>query len=587
MENKKKKTKIKNKKINKLFLFASLLLVFLFAQIADAATLYPSPSSGSYDVGQSFSVGVFVASADQAMNAVSGALSFPTDKLEVSSVSTSGSVINLWVQQPVYSNSAGTVNFEGIVLNPGWTGSAGRIITVSFRTKAPGSAPVTFSSGSILANDGSGTSILEGLGSARFSIEVETTGPAAEEATTPPVTVGTPPGPQINSITHPDSDAWYAASIPEFDWSLPAGTTATRLLVGQKPQAAPTVTYVPAIGSKELESLDDGVWYFHVQLRNANGWGGVSHFRFQIDTQDPEYFNMERVKEDDLTNPTRSFIFDVNDATSGISHYTIQIDGGEAIEWYDEEEKNIYTTPALGPGRHTIIINALDKAGNFLTNVDEFVIDPLKAPTIIQYPEQLTNKDPFVIRGETYPNSQAVVWLQREATKPVNYIVKTDEFGRFTFVGEEKLRDGIYQMWAEVIDERGARSEPTEKFKILVQPTKLWQIGNMTIGILSIVVPLIALFFLLVFVVWFSWHKLRTLRKRVRVEAGEAQTVLHKEFKLLKRRIRSHITLLEKTSRKRKLTKEEEKVVKQLRKDLDYVEEKISKEIKDIQKEVK
>ena len=575
------------KKINKLFLLASLLLVFLFAQIVSAATIYPSPSSGSYNVNQSFSVGIFISSADQAMNAVSGALSFPNDKLEVTSVSKDGSVVNLWVQEPTYSNSAGTVNFEGIVLNPGWTGSAGRVITVGFRAKGSGSAPVTFSSGSVLANDGSGTSILEGLGSARFSIEVETTGPAAEEATTPPVTVGTPPGPQINSVSHPDSDAWYAASIPEFDWSLPAGTTATRLLVGQKPQAAPTVTYVPAIGSKELEALDDGIWYFHVQLRNGNGWGGVSHFRFQIDTQDPEYFNMEQVQEEDLTNPTRSFIFDAKDATSGIGHYAIQIDGGEAIEWYDEEETYVYTTPALGPGRHTIVISALDKAGNFLTNVDEFIIEPLKAPEITSYPEQLTNKEPFVIKGETYPDSQAVIWLQREATDPVGYIVQTDELGRFTFVAEEKLRDGVYQFWAEVVDERGARSEPTEKFKVLVQPTKLWQIGNMTIGVLSIIVPLIALIFLMIFVVWFSWHKLRTLRKRIRIEAGEAQTVLHKEFGLLKRRIRSHIVLFEKTSRKRKLTKEEEKVAKQLRKDLDYVEDKISKEIKDIEKEVK
>ncbi|MCD4760678.1 hypothetical protein K8R42_02150, partial [bacterium] len=480
----------------------------------------------------------------------------------------------------------GKVNFEGIVLNPGYTGSAGKILTVGFRTKASGTANLTFSSGSVLANDGQGTNILTGMGSASFAIEVTTTGPVAPEAETPPVTAGTLPGPQINSTTHPDPDSWYAVTVPEFDWDLPSGTTAARLLVGQKPQVSPSVTYVPAISSKILDALDDGVWYFHVQLRNANGWGGVSHFRFQIDTQDPERFEMEQQDEEDKTAPTRRFIFDAEDATSGISHYTIQIDDAEAMEWQDDGE-HIYTTPILGPGKHTIIVNALDKAGNFLTAVDEFIIEPLEPCVLGEYPSELTNKDPFVVKGTTYPNAQVVIWLQREATEPQSFIVKADAAGKFTFVAEEKLRDGIYQLWAEVIDSRGARSEPTEKFKVLVQPTKLWRVGTLTANVLSIVIPLIALIFLLVFVVWYSWLKLRLLRRRVSREAGEAESVLHKEFKGLKKRLTTHITSIEKTGKKRKLTAVEKKMVTQLKKELDMVEDKIEKEIEDIQKEVK
>lgn len=571
---------------NKLQLAFSLILVFLFAQLAQAATIYPAPSSGSYNIGQSFSVGIFVSSADQAINAISGTLSFPADKLEVTSLSKSSSVMSLWVQEPSYSNSNGTVNFEGIILNPGYTGSSGRVLTVNFRTKSAGSAPLTFSSGSVLANDGQGTNILSGFGSASFAVEVPTSGPAAEQATTPSVTVGTPPGPQITSITHPDSDAWYPVTIPEFSWDVPAGTIATRLLVGEKPQASPSVTYVPAISSKTLDAMEDGIWYFHVQLRNSNGWGGVSHFRFQIDTHDPEHFSMTKVEVTDATDPTRSYQFDAEDATSGIGHYTIQIDDGEAMEWTDDGE-HIYQTPTLGPGRHTIIVNAVDKAGNFLTNFDEFVIEPLVAPTITDYPQELTNKDPFVVKGQTYPNAQAIIWLKREATEPQNYIVKTDETGRFTFVAEEKLRDGIYQLWAEVVDERGARSEPTEKFKVLVQPTALWRFGTMTANVLSVLIPLIALIFLLVVVVWYSYIKLRMLRSRVSREAGEAESVLHQEFRSLKRRLGTHIARIEKTGKKRKLTKEEEKIVTQLRKELDLVEYRISKEIVDIKKEVK
>ena len=578
--------RVKTKIINKIILTTVLLSVFLFTQVVSAATMYPSPSSGSYDIGQTFTVTVYTSSADQALNAISGTLSFPTDKLEVTSLSKSGSVVSLWVQEPSFSNSSGKVSFEGIVLNPGYKGSAGKVISVGFRTKSSGTADVTFSSGSILANDGQGTNILNGLGTGRFAIEVPASGPAAPEADTPPASVGTLAAPKITSITHPDPDGWYANTTAEFAWSLPSGTTGARLLVGHQPQATPTVTYAPAVEYKKLEDLDDGVWYFHVRLKNSTGWGGVAHFRFQVDTQDPEHFTMAQVEEDDLTNPTRSFNLDATDATSGISHYTIQIDDADAIEWYDEGD-HVYTTPVLGPGKHTIIVNALDKAGNFLTNFDEFIIEPLSPPTITDYPTELTNKDPFVVKGKTYPESQVVIWMQREATEPQSYIVKADEIGKFTFVAEEKLRDGIYQVWAEVIDDRGARSEPTEKLKVLVQPTKLWRVGTMTSNVLSIVIPLVALLFLLVFVVWYSWLRLRLLRSRVKREAGEAEMVLHKEFKALKIRLTKHITTIEKTGKRRKLTVVEKRMMTQLKKELDVVEDKIEKEIRDIKKEVK
>src|SRR5690554_5165544 len=115
-----------------LSLIISFVAVFFIAAKVQAATLYIGPSSGSYNVGNTFSVSIYVSSADQAMNAVSGVLTYPKDKLEVTAVSKSGSVVNLWVQDPTYSNSEGIVNFEGIVLNPGFSGSGGKIIGVSF-----------------------------------------------------------------------------------------------------------------------------------------------------------------------------------------------------------------------------------------------------------------------------------------------------------------------------------------------------------------------------------------------------------------------------------------------------------------------
>lgn len=146
-------------KFSVVFLF--LVFYFLFSTIsANAASMYFSPSAGSYEVGKTFSVNVYVSSADQAMNAASSIISFPADKLEVISLSKTDSIFTLWAQEPSFSNSAGTINFEGIMFNPGFKGLTGKLLTINFRVKASGSVLLSFLSGSVLANDGQGTNIL-------------------------------------------------------------------------------------------------------------------------------------------------------------------------------------------------------------------------------------------------------------------------------------------------------------------------------------------------------------------------------------------------------------------------------------------
>jgi hypothetical protein len=164
-------SKIKSyRRIHKLILifFLTLTIIPISSQ---AATLGFSPSSVLRTVGSTFSVSVYVSSADKAMNAASGVVSFPIDRLEVVNVSKTNSVMNLWVQDPVFSNTQGTVNFEGISLNPGFMGNQGTILTITFRSKSAGQATIKLSSGSVLANDGVGTNILNELGNASISIQ--------------------------------------------------------------------------------------------------------------------------------------------------------------------------------------------------------------------------------------------------------------------------------------------------------------------------------------------------------------------------------------------------------------------------------
>ena len=569
------------------FVFAAVFFIAL-PVVASAATLYFSPSSGSHAVGATLSVSVYVSSADQAMNAASGVVSFPQDKLEVVSLSKTGSIFSLWVQEPSFS-STGTINFEGIALNPGFTGASGKLIAINFRVKTAGTALLNFSSGSVLANDGKGTNILANLGNAQFSLGGAA--PTVPEATTPSAVSGAPFAPKISSPTHPDPNKWYAQKDAKFTWSIPSGVIGVRLLVGKIPSAAPTVVYAPVIGEKEIPGLADGVWYFHAQFRNAKGWGEISHFRFQIDTQPPEPFSIKFVHGKKIIDPSPIVAFNTTDELSGVNHYKIKIGSGDLFE-VDPNLilSNPYALPPQNPGKNTIVVQAYDKAENAASAMEEFEILALESPKIIRYQEKIAEGDLLEIGGKTYPDSDVDLFLLQEGKKVLEQRARSNIIGDFTFILSKKLKSGVYDIQVQVIDNRGAKSLPSEKITIAVAKPKILQIGSWAINLLAVAVPLVALIFILLFIIWYGWHKFASFRKKLknlRKEVREAESALHKAFDLLKEDIREQIKALEKTRTKRQLTEEEEKIVKRFKKDLDDAEEFVKKEIKDIEDELR
>ena len=586
MRDKRQETRDKGQGTRLLFALLVAGFLLLVAPSAEAASLYFSPFSGSYTVGQNFSTSIYVSSVEQTMNAASGVISFPQDKLEVTSLSKSGSIFSLWVQEPTFSNAAGTVNFEGIVLNPGFTGATGKAITINFRIKAAGVSILNFSSGSVLANDGKGTNILTSLGNAQFSLGY--TSPSVPEATMPSITLDTPAAPQISSPTHSDPNKWYSKNTAKFRWQVLSDAVASRLLYDKYPNSQPRVVYEPAISEKEITDLKDGVYYFHVQLKNNKGWGAISHFRFQIDTVPPEPFTITFIDTKETDNPQPTVLFDTTDTLSGINYYRIKIGEGDFFAIAPEIVKgNPYTLPLQLPGKRTILVQAFDKADNYSTTVEEFIIKPINPPIITDYPQKLQSGGILTVKGKSYPDSQVIIWLQKDKEETKGQSVKAAKDGNFVFISDEKMEDGVYKLWAEAIDKRGARSVPTEKFTITVEPAKLFQIGNWTVNLLAILVPIISLIIVLLLIILYGWYKSSLFKRRARKEIHEAESILHKAFDLLKEDIQDQIKLLEKTKTKRQLTEEEEKIMNQLKKDLEKAEKTIRKEIEDIEKEIK
>lgn len=553
--------------------FCLFIFLFLGVGTANAATIYFSPSSGNFTVGDILTVSVLVDTGGLAINNSDAVINFPSGLLEVVSTTKSGSIFSLWVEEPAFSNSAGTISFNGGLPTPGFTGTAGKILNIVFSVRNAGTASLIFSSAAVRANDGYGTDILQTRAQAQLNLIVQEGPPQ-----TPPAAItGTLKAPLITSVTHPDSSKWYTSNDPEFSWQVPFGVTSARLLVGRIPRATPTVVYTPVISQRTLGDLDDGVWYFHVQLKNSGGWSVASHFRFQIDTENPTSFNITEVKRTDPTDPQAKFIFDAKDRTSGIDYYEVQIDSGAPQTWNDGGS-GIFKAPLLSPGKHTLTAKVVDKAGNSLTSSVEFTIEALEPPTISEYPLELESGEILIVKGITYPDAKVSLWLQREKEEARSYIVESGKDGRFVFISDERPKDGIYKLWAEVVDKRGSRSEPTEKLTIVVKKT--------AINYPMIIIILIVLIVLLLLFLWYSWYRFAELKKRIIKEVLEAERALHKSTDILKNDFTEQIRMLEHEKSKRKLTHEEEKVIRQIKKNLDDVEKFVQKEIRDIKREV-
>ncbi len=525
----------KTKKV-KLFLliFGVWLINFAIANSAQAATLYFSPSSGQYPPGSSFSISVYVNSPNQSMNAASGTVSFSPEALEVSSVSKSGSIFSLWVQEPTVSNKAGTVNFEGIVLNPGFTGSQGKVLTINFKTRVSGNYAINFSSASVLANDGQGTNIIDSLGTASFTIlglglpnnviGSPNTPVVEKSEVTPSLAVGTlglPPAPIITSSSHANQDQWYNNKNVTLAWTLPSDVTAVRLSIGKLPRSVPTVLYSPPIKQKELPDLSDGVWYFHAQFRNRRGWSPVTDFKINIDTLPPRPMTLVFPHGNISTDNRPAVLFNTTDELSGLISYEVKIGSQPPYRLVPGEvvESNPYVVPPQKPGNYAITVLAYDKAGNTQEVSGEFDIIGLTPPEFNYLPGVVNEGDLIKFQGRTYPNSTVVVSVtnnNRDKETLNEDRTYTNNLGQFGLVWPVQFKSGTYQMSAIVIDENSSRSEPTKPVSFQVKRTNLLRLGGLVFRSVVWLVILIVVIMTTVALAWYEFRKRLRYQKIVR-----------------------------------------------------------------------
>lgn len=510
-------------------ILGAMLLLMPFG--ASAANLYFFPESAVKVAGTDFTVSVFVNSSEQAMNAVSGVIDFPVDRLRVVSLSKANSIVNVWVQEPSFSNQDGKIRFEGIALNPGFQGGTGRVLAITFRPTAAGSATLKFSSGAVLANDGEGTNILRTMGGANYTLKADAQAgfPEKKEEVAPVKTIGAP---QVNSATHPDEDKWYNSKKLELSWDIPGGTDGVSYALDSSPtfQLVPQGKGLISNVQYDISKFKDGIWFFYLRFHNTSGWGPVAKRAIKMDFSPPTAPTLTRLDGDDMTNPRPVYTWESKDSSAGVARYEIKIADADWLK--ADPGENGFALPVQLPGERQLAVRAFDEAGNYSDAGTVFTVRAIESPQLADYSRSFVSpSEKFWAEGTAKKDDIVKVFLRRNE-KEVVLEAKTDTEGKWRVEHEGKLGPGEWRMTLLAIDTRGGQSAETDAvtLNIISAWVRLAQAAGKILAIMGLFLVSLGV---LLGLIYFTVGKSLLYRFRLRHDFSEFKSKVRTELKAL------------------------------------------------------
>lgn len=122
-------------------------------------TLYISPyASKPVQIGDSMTIDINMNSR-VAINAIGATISFPTDLIEVVAFSKEKSFLDLWTEETAIREDIGEIHFSGGTIRSGGMTGTGTVLTLTIRSKNPGTATIAFKDSEIFPNDGTGRAV--------------------------------------------------------------------------------------------------------------------------------------------------------------------------------------------------------------------------------------------------------------------------------------------------------------------------------------------------------------------------------------------------------------------------------------------
>lgn len=472
---------------------------FFTASAAHAAVLYWVPAVGEWKTGDTLTADLKIDSEGVGINATQATIRFPQGLLETTSINKNDSAFSFWLEEPSFSNTAGTISFVGGTPY-GVSGASIKVLTATFTIKGPGTASLTASDAAITASDGAGTNVLSKTIDATYTLTAtrEATSPLPSKTTTEPTVVTppqqivrpvvpaerTPKKPVVRIALYPNTTMWHNVSnIFTANWDLPRDVTEVSTEINNQPNFQPR-TSKGLFDSQSFPALQDGTWYLHVRFRNTEGWGETAHERLTIDTKAPLPFTITSSESESSENPSPVLSFKTSDPLSGIAGYQIRINSDAWVTIPLSDFTGSWKIAPLAPGVHQITVRALDRAGNSIESSISQETLPITSPSIIAVTEQLFSDETkgLTVQGTALPSTEIILTLTMGAINIEERVIPVDMRGNWEYTYGEPLRNGTYKATVVNRDMRGARSLAVESADMHVMERPILQLGKVSIG---------------------------------------------------------------------------------------------------------
>lgn len=482
-------------KITKYFFTFSAGLFFLAsAHSVFAAVLYILPEQKNFSLGENFSVDVRIDSEGEGINAAQAIINWPVGVLEFIEADKTGSAFNFWVEEPKLSGDSNSLSFIGGTAK-GVSGEALQILKIKFKARGAGIAEISISDVAITASDGRGTNVLSKIKGASYGVGGEV---VPQEPMSQPVKVerkavpaeNLPQKPELKVPLYQDQAGWHN-NLGELVvlWDIPEDVTEMAAVIDHSPNTAPQKAEKELATGKKFGVLEEGIWYVHVRFRNNIGWGPAAYHRIALDTKPPLAFEIKLPEGESTDNPAPSLQFKTSDELSGLKEYQIRIDGNEAVRIAAAEFKGGFTLPLQAPGKHRVVVKALDQAENSVE--DDVILDilPISSPAFTFVTKEIFSDESngLAVKGIALPDINVLLQVEEVLKSEkggiaAKGIARVDNRGNWDFTFNEPLRNGRYAVVAQSQDARGALSLAVKSEEIRVKSKPIIQIGPLQLG---------------------------------------------------------------------------------------------------------
>lgn len=466
-------------------LAAGVLLFFVapFTAFAADASIFLSPITGTYNVGQQVTIVVRASSGGQHANGIEARLMYDPKILSIDGVGVAGTVITSWIQKPQVDEELGEISFIGAIGTSTVLDNA-NLVSLLVTPVRSGVAHIRFDREAITVNaaDGTGGNILSDFKSGQYIIVPKDGGPvdliARDQGVSVPVESGevlgaatgtSPHVIEIVSTTHPDQNMWYNASSTSLRFGFPEWAKNVRLGFDKKQYGHGEMNYPAPVPQKTIGDLEDGEWYAHASTYATSGELYEGVYRIRVDRTPPSDFTATEEVREDETDPNIAIRVVAVDGQSGIDHYMFSIDGEDASPWTDDGT-HVYRFLSKTAGVHELTATVYDIAGNSLSKKLSYNVKEMDPPSLTLTDEELHEGDRIPLDISGLPSGNATIYIQHGDESPLLERVVLDREGKMEFETVSRVTPGVYHVWSTVTDERGATSKQSSPISFQVSP---------------------------------------------------------------------------------------------------------------------